>query len=133
MYVEINYLIIISHNVYIATCASLYFTGNEVSNDSGLSTVAVAVVTFAVTFFVSVTATAIITFIAAYVCVKRTFEKANNTFIPNEPVQEKVVYEQVCLPSHTVTKNDLELQPNPAYGTSCKVVMDTNPAYETCK
>ena len=121
------------------TYALLYFTGDsvsyvEVSDDSGLSTLAVAVVAAAVTFIVSVTATAIITFIAAYVCVKRTFEKANNTSIPNEPVpQEKVIYEQVCLPSHTVTKNDLELQPNPAYGTSCKVVMDTNPAYKTCK
>ena len=102
---------------------------------SGLSTVAVAVITFAVTFILTLTATAIITFIVAYVCVKRTLEKANNTSIPNEPVpqEEKVVYEQVCLPSYTVTKNDLELQPNPAYGTSCKVVMDTNPAYETCK
>ena len=47
--------------------------------------------------------------------------------------QEKVLYEQVCIPSKTVTKNDLELQPNPAYGTSSKVVMDTNPAYESCK
>ena len=47
--------------------------------------------------------------------------------------QEKVLYEQVCIPSQTVTKNDLELQPNPAYGTSCMVVMDTNAAYESCK
>ena len=88
------------------------------------------------TFLVSVTATAIITFIVAYVCVKRTFEKANNTDNPNEPMPqdlEKVLYEQVCIPSKTVTKNDLELQPNPAYGTSCMVVMDTNAAYESCK
>ena len=47
--------------------------------------------------------------------------------------QEKVLYEQVCIPSKTVTKNDLELQPNPAYGTSHKVVMATNPAYESCQ
>ena len=87
-----------------------------------------------VTFIVSVTATAIITFIVAYVCVKRTFEKANNTHKPTDPMpQEKVLYEQVCIPSKTVTKNDLELQPNPAYGTSCKVAMDTNPAYESYK
>ena len=45
--------------------------------------------------------------------------------------QEKVLYEQVCLPSQT--KNNLELQLNPAYGTSHKVIMDTNPAYESCK
>ena len=104
------------------------------SGSSGLSSVAVAVITFAVTFIVSVTATAIITFIVAYVCVKRTFEKANNTHNPNEPMpQEKVLYEQVCIPRKTVTKNDLELQHNPAYRTSCMVVMDTNAAYESCK
>ena len=85
------------------------------------------------TFIVSVTATAIITFIVAYVCVKRTFEKANNTHNPNPMLQEKVLYEQVCIPSKTIIKNDLELQPNPAYGTSHKEVMDTNPAYEICK
>ena len=103
----------------------------EASDNAGISSVVVAVM---VTFIVSVTATAIITFIVAYACVKRTFEKANNTNNPNDPMpQEKVLYEQVCIPSKTVTKNDLELQPNPAYGTSCKVAMDTNPAYESCK
>ena len=71
--------------------------------------------------------------------VKRTLEKTianNTTHNPNDPIlvpQEKVLYEEVCLPSHTVTKNDLELQSNPAYGTSDKVVMDTNPAYVSCK
>ena len=111
----------------------LYSTG-DCNESSGLSTGAVVVITFAVSFIVSVTATAIITFNVAYVCVKRTFEKANNTHNPNDPMpQEKVLHEQVCIPSKTVTKNDLELQPNPAYGTSCNVVMDTNPAYESCK
>ena len=62
---------------------SLHFVGDRVpdveeSDSSGLSTGVVAVITFTVTFIVSVTATAIITFIVAYVCVKRTFEKANN-------------------------------------------------------
>ena len=111
----------------------LYSTGDctEASDNAGISSVVVAVV---VTFIVSVTATAIITFIVAYVCVKRTFEKANNTHNPNDPMpQEKVLYEQVCIPSKTVTKNYLELQPNPAYCTISKVVMDTNPAYESCK
>ena len=112
----------------------MYNTGNEFSDSSGLSTGAAVVITFTVTFIVSITATAVITFIVAYVCVKRTFEKANNTHNPNDPMpQEKVLYEQVCISSKTVTKNDLELQPNPAYGTSCKVVMDTNPAYESYK
>ena len=43
-------------------------------------------------------------------------------------------YEEVHTHSHTVSgKNDLELQPNPAYGTSNKVIMDINPAYASCK
>ena len=107
------------------------------SDNSGLSTGVAVVITFAITFIVSVTATAIITFIVAYMCVKRTLEKTianNTTHNPNDPIpQEKVLYEEVCLPSHTVTKNDLELQPNPAYSTSHEVVMDANPAYESCK
>ena len=109
----------------------IYLTGN-----SGLSTVAVAVIASAVTFIVSVTVTAIITFIVTYyVCVKRTLDKVNTYYLKHQSPdpQEKVLYEQVTVPSHTVTKNDLELQPNPAYGTSHKVIMDTNPAYESCK
>ena len=107
----------------------------EKSDDSGLSAGAVAIITFAVTFIVSVTVTAIITFIMTYVCVKRTLDKVNTHYHKHQSPdpQEKVLYEQVTLPSHTVTKNDLELQPNPAYGTSHKVIMDTNPAYESCK
>ena len=107
---------------------------NEASDNVGISSVVVAVI---VTLIVSVTATAIITFIVAYVCVKRTLTKANNAiqvYNPNEsPPQEKVLYEQVLPPTNTVTKSDVELQPNPAYGTGCKVTMDTNPAYESCK
>ena len=109
------------------------------SNDSGIfeSNVGVAVITFTVTFIVSVTATAIITFIIAYVCVKRALEKTianNTTHNPIDPIpQEKVLYEEVCLPSHTVTKNDVELQPNPAYSTSRTIIVDNNPAYESCK
>ena len=84
------------------------------------------------TFIITLTATAIVTFIVTYICcVKKQYESPNNNQL--QAPQEKVLYEQVCLPSHTVTKNDVELQPNPAYGTSHKVIMDTNPAYESCK
>ena len=120
-------------------CYILYYTGDcyEGSNNTGISSAVVAVITFTLTFVVSVTATAIITFIVTYHCVKRTLTKANNVINVHNPSesspQEKVLYEQVCIPSKTVTKNDLELQPNPAYDTSCKVVIDTNPAYESCK
>ena len=102
----------------------------EKSDDLGISTEAVPIITFAVTFIVSVTVTAIITFVVTYVCVKRILDKANIQYLKHQSPdpQEKVLYEQVTLPSRTVTKNDLELQPNPAYGTSHKVIMDTNPA-----
>jgi len=84
-----------------------------------------------VTFIVSVTVTAIITFIVTYICVKRIFE---NTDKPNNQLlQEKVLYEEVSSPSHSITKNELKLQPNPAYGTGNKVIMDTNPAYKSHK
>ena len=106
------------------------------ADSSELSTAVVGVIICAVTFILTLTVTAIITFIVTYVCVKRTFDKANNThnLKHHSPgPQEKVLYEHMRLPSHTVTKNDLELQPNPAYGTSHKVIMDTNPAYASYK
>ena len=65
-----------------------------------------------------------------------TSNKANVKLQPNPAygVTNTVIYEEpMCISSHTSTKVDLELQPNPAYGTSCDVIMDTNPAYESCK
>jgi len=98
-----------------------------------MGTVAVGVITFALTL----TVTAIVTFIVTYFCVKRRFEKAynsNNNNLKKQLTQDQaLLYEQVCLPSHTVTKNDIELQPNPAYGTASKMIMDKYPAYEHCK
>ena len=88
------------------------------------------------THFISHCSVTAITFIVAYcVCVKRTLDKANTHNLKQQSPgpREKVLYEQVSLPSHTVTKNDLELQPNPAYGTSHKVIMNNNPAYKSCK
>ena len=104
-----------------------YFADNEVSTE------AVVVITFAVTFILTLTVTAIITFIVAYFCVKKTLENTyNNKNNRNkQSTQDQALYEQVCQPSHS--KNDLELQLNPAYGTSHKVIMDTNPAYASCK
>ena len=40
------------------------------------------------------------------------------------------VYETVNTPA--ITKSDMKLQANPAYGTSCGVVMDDYPAYQSC-
>ena len=46
--------------------------------------------------------------------------------------QNKTVpYEQIIPADQTATRDDLELQPNTAYGTSHKVTIDTNPAYES--
>ena len=83
------------------------------------------------TFILTLTVTAIITFVVTYVCVKRKFTNAYNP--NNQSPQEKVLYEQVGPSSHTINKNDLELQQNPAYGTSHKVIMDTNLVYDSCK
>ena len=101
------------------------------SSDPGSSgsTIGVVIITFSVTFILTLTATAIVTFIVTYRCVKRTIEKTQSSINPTP--QEKVLYEQVGPSSSTVTKNDVELQANPAYGTSHKI--DANPVYESCK
>ena len=77
------------------------------------------------TFIITLTANAIFTFMVMYICIKKQYEK---TYNKQSPQDKASYYEQVCLPSHTVTKDDVELQPNPAYGTSHEVIMDTNPA-----
>ena len=66
-----------------------------------------------------------------YYCIKKKF---GIEFKPNsQPPQEIALYEPVNLSNKTITKDGFELQPNPAYGTNYKVIMDTNPAYESCK
>ena len=100
-------------------------SGSDIGNPS-FTAVAVTI-TFAVTFILTLTVTVIVTFVVTYVCVKRKFTNAYNP--NNQSPQEKVLYEQV---GHTISKNDLKLQPNPAYGTSHKVIIDTNPAYDSC-
>ena len=100
------------------------FVDDDGASDTGLSTEA-AVVIFVVTLLVSVTVTAIISSIVTCVCVKR---RAHN---PNDKsLQQRVIYEEVSSPTHATIaiKNNLELQLN------CdKVVMDTDPAYASCK
>ena len=110
-----------------------WFTGSGDDGgdtDDSDNTVGGVIIIFAVTFIVSVTATAIITFIVAYVCVKR---KLSSVDLSNQSPQDKVLYEQVRPSSHSITKDDLELQPNPAYGKSHKVTMDATAAYESIK
>ena len=107
-----------------------YFDYSE-SDSSSLSTGAVVTITFSLTFILTLTATAIVTFIIAYfICIKKKSEREIN--LKSQSPQEKVLYEPIELPRQTITKDDLELQPNPAYGTSHPVIMDANPAYESC-
>ena len=46
---------------------------------------------------------------------------------------DKVLYEQVHSPNPSMTKNDSQCQKNPAYDVGGKMIMDTDPAYETYK
>ena len=51
-------------------------------------------------------------------------QETNKTLVYDKPVG---------LLKQIITKDDLQLQPNPAYGLSHRVVIDANPAYESCK
>ena len=59
--------------------------------------------------------------------MKRKYESTT------QPRSDKVLYEQVHSPSPSITKNDPQCQKNPAYDVGGKVIMDTNPAYESSK
>ena len=73
-----------------------------------------------------------IIFVVGCIFVKRRFSSMPQDNTDKQP--NAVIYEEpVCISSHTSNKADVKLQPNPAYGTSHSVVMDTNPAYESCK
>ena len=117
-------------SILLSQC--MCFSINCLESDSNsLSTGAVATITFVVTFIITLTVTAIATFAMTYIFLKK---KSGIEFKPDsQPPQEKALYESVDPPNKTITKDDFELQPNPAYGTSHKVIMDTNPAYVSCK
>ena len=110
---------------------TLYIVMYVLQLDS-LSTEATVAITFVITFILTLIIATVITFIVTYICVKRKFEKIVQDS-KDKQQNKTVLYEQIILPDQTATKNDLELQPNPAYGTSHTVTMDTNPAYESCK
>ena len=76
----------------------------------------VIVVACVVTFIVSVTATAIITFILTRIYVKRKFENIYDfQGHQSSDVQEKLLYEEMSSSSDTFTENGVKLQPHPAY------------------
>ena len=97
-----------------------------------LSTEVAVVITFVITFILTLIIATVITAIITYICVKRKFENIIQNLKDKEQ-SKTVFYEQVGPNNQAIAKNDLELQPNPAYCTSHKVIMDTNPAYESCK
>ena len=100
---------------------------NSLGSDSDSSSNGAAVTTAVLTIIITLTATVVVASIVAYFCVKKKHKKTLD--LSNQLPQEMVLYEQISLPSHTVSKNNVELQPNPAYGTSYKIVMDSNPAH----
>ena len=71
--------------------------------------------------------TAIVAVAVTYMVMKRRNESTPQTS------SDKALYEQVHSPSPSITKNDPQCQKNPAYDVGGKVIMDTNPAYESCK
>ena len=66
-------------------------------------------------------------------CVLREYLKKLRNVVAHNlndmALQEKLLYKQVDLSSHCITKNNLELQQNPACSLSSKVIMDANPAF----
>ena len=75
----------------------------------------------------SVTVSVIVTFAITYMVMKR-----KNKSTPQD-TSDKVLYEQVQSSSPSVSKNDPQCQKNPAYDVGGRVIMDTNPAYESYK
>ena len=118
------------HEIYLYIGSDNDGSVTTQSDTSGLSTGAAIIITNAATFILTLTATAIIAFIFAYFCVKRRFVNANPQY---QSPQKKVLCEQVNSPSHTISKDDLELQSDPAYGTSLEVIKVTNVVYESSK
>ena len=90
--------------------------GSHSSESDDECTGRVIVVACVVTFIVSVTATAIITFILTRVYVKRKFENIYDfQGHQSSDVQEKLLYEEMSSSSDTFTENGVKLQPHPAY------------------
>ena len=87
--------------------------------------------TFTITFIITLTATVVITFILTFAIVKRKFEKFYNT--AKQLPAQTAVYDTVNPPAIIKDDHDVKLEANPAYGTTDRVIMDDNPAYESCK
>jgi len=100
--------------------------------DSNSVSTGAAVAACVVIFIVTLIVTAIITFVVTYTCVKKKLTGITQHTSGRQPANT-IAYDTIVSPSQTSDKGGLEMQPNPAYGTSHKVVMDANPAYESYK
>ena len=99
-------------------------------DSSSFSTEATIAVACVVTLLVSVTVTAIVSFLITHKLTKTKYESTTSRDA------DKVLYEQVHSPSASIARNDPKCQKNPSYDVidvGGQVVMDTNPAYETYK
>ena len=100
--------------------------GSSSSNSRSLSDGAVIAIVCVIVFVIA------IIFVVIGIFVKRKFFS-----MPKDTTGKQlnaVIYEEpVCTSTDTSNKADVKLQPNPAYGTSRDVIIDTNPAYESCK
>ena len=109
-------------------------SSSDLSSDSNSLSIGAAVaITCVITFIVTLIATAIITFVVTYFFVKQKFAGITQDTISKQPTvtSNTLLYEPVDPPSQIRNTAGLEIQPNPAYGTSHEVIMDDNPAYES--
>lgn len=104
----------------------IYVGTESDSSDSGLLSFAsdlVIIIAFAVILVLCIIITALIMFIVMCVCIRRKYKSA----FASQP--EKSPYHTV---DQSITKNDLDLHPNPAYAAGDNMTMNSNPAYKTC-
>ena len=100
----------------------IFYLDSSTSSDG-----AAIAITCVVTLLVTAAVTAIVAVAVTYMLMK-----GRNNNNPQD-TNDKVLYEQVHSPSPSITKNDPQCQKNPAYDVGGKVIMDTNPAYESYK
>lgn len=88
------------------------------------------IIAFVVILVLCIIIAVLLTFIVTCICARRRYKRAYADH--SRSPQEKTSYETVGNTSGTITKDQLELHPNPAYGSGSKMTMNSNPAYKTC-
>ena len=126
---------------YMYLVAAVFFSQDKCSSDShSLSTGAAVALSCSLTFLLSVTTTAIITFIITYMFVKKrkvqerviqSFTNRGGTYEPTSSSNRLPTANHIELdPAYSRGKR-LELHQNPDYGANKNViVVENDPAYE---